>query len=271
MSNLGKLLALQAGAKKKESTNESHAKDQSPVREPTSPENTGGIDAAAHESVELPSVDSPAPAPAPAADKPAIKAGGFKLTNKLAGIGNRNAGSVPATPANIPARPTSSSTPAPDSGASDVAEFGLADLAGFDAGSVNEVRSDTLSWFEDEIEATAPDRPLDPDLTTQQLGFVESLDNIYQVLNDPELFGQSVRIIMMELQENPEYIKLIQDQDVHVMIRAMRNTMGMARIKKQEKSRKAGTGTRKAAQKKSRVSEADLSILNSLLGGAVDD
>lgn len=270
MSNLGKLLALQAGAKKKESTSESPTKDQPPVREPASSKDSDGVDAPAHESVELPHADSPAPDSAPAADKPAIKVGGFKLTNPIAGSGNRNGGSVPATPKAVPEQP-GSSTPASDSGSTDVVEFGLADLAGFDAGSVNEVRSDTLSWFEDEIEATAPDRPLDPDLTTQQLGFVESLDNIYQVLNDPELFGQSVRIIMMELQENPEYIKLIQDQDVHVMIRAMRNTMGMARIKKQEKSRKAGTGTRKAAQKKSRVSEADLSILNSLLGGAVDD
>jgi len=149
--------------------------------------------------------------------------------------------------------------------------FDLADLAGFDAGAVNEVRESSLSWFDDEIEATAPDRPVDPDLTTQQIDFVGSLDNIYQVLNDPEMFGQSIRIIMMELQENPEYIKLVQDQDVNVMIRAMRSTMGMARIKKTEKKAKAGTKTRAAAQKKSRVSDADLSVLNSLLGGFDDE
>ena len=125
-----------------------------------------------------------------------------------------------------------------------------------------------MSAFLDEIEATAPDRDLPADLESAQLMFVEQLDGIYQVLNDPEMFGQSVRVIMMELQENPEYIKLISDQDVHTMIRAMRNTMGLARIKKQAKSRKS-TGTARA-KKAGAVSDDVMNLLDSL-GGMDDD
>jgi hypothetical protein len=143
----------------------------------------------------------------------------------------------------------------------------LDDIAGLDESSTPAIahgERETASGFMDEIEATAPDRDLPADLESNQLIFVESLDNIYQVLNDPELFGQAVRVIMTELQENPEYIKLISDQDVHTMIAAMRNTMGLARIKKQSKSRTAkNTST---AKKKGAVSDDMMRLLDSLGG-----
>jgi hypothetical protein len=82
------------------------------------------------------------------------------------------------------------------------------------------------------------------------------------------MFGQSVRIIMIELQENPEYEKLLSDSDVHTMIRGMRRTMGLARVRKQEKSRKAGTN--KNARKTSGVSDSAMNLLNSLMGGGDD-
>lgn len=140
------------------------------------------------------------------------------------------------------------------------------DLAGFDESitPVIESREAGQVAFLDEIEATAPDRDLPADLKSQQLMFVEQLDGIYQVLNDPEMFGQSVRVIMMELQENPEYIKLISDTDVHTMIRAMRNTMGLAKIKKQSKQRKAGATSR--AKKAGAVSDDVMNLLDSLGG-----
>lgn len=144
-------------------------------------------------------------------------------------------------------------------------DFSLDDLAGLDESSTPALV--TGSGFPDEIEATAPDRDLSPDLEAGQLGFIESLDNIYQVLNDPEMFGQSVRLIMMELQENPEYIKLISDQDVHTMIAAMRNTMGLARIKKQAKSRTAKNTT--AAKKKGSIDDSTMAVLDAL-GGDYD-
>lgn len=171
-----------------------------------------------------------------------------------------------STPASPPRKPVAEAAPEkPNVVESD--SFSLDDLASFDAGSIEPIReSATRQGFIDEIEATAPDRELPTDLSAQQLGFVEQLDGIYQVLNDADMFAQSVRVLMIELQENPEYIKLVSDQDVHTMIRGMRNSMGLARIRKQEKSRKAGTKTKTAAQKKSRVSDDVMDLLNSLGG-----
>lgn len=149
-------------------------------------------------------------------------------------------------------------------------EFSLEDLAGLDASTIEvETRNQEASGFEDEIEATAPDRDLPPDLTAEQLSFVESLDGVYQVLHDPELFGQAVRLVMMELQDNNEYEKLLADSDIHVMIRGMRRTMGLARVRKQEKGRKAGTN--KNAKAKAGVSDKDMALLDSLMGGGSDD
>jgi hypothetical protein len=96
------------------------------------------------------------------------------------------------------------------------------------------------------------------------LAFVESLDGIYQVLHDPEMFGQAVRMVMLELQENNEYDKLLADSDIHVMIRGMRRTMGLARVRKQEKSRKASTN--KNARTKSALADKDMALLNMLMG-----
>jgi hypothetical protein len=147
--------------------------------------------------------------------------------------------------------------------------FSLEDLAGMDAGSIAPIASSVEdSGFPDEIEATAPDRELPADITAEQLSFVDSLNGIYGVLHDSEMFGQSVRIIMIELQENPEYEKLLSDSDVHTMIRGMRRTMGLARVRKQEKSRKAGTN--KNARKTSGVSDSAMNLLNSLMGGGDD-
>lgn len=221
------------------------------------------------EHSDAPSVDELPPADATPPKPVAPRLTGLNLLGKLGGV--RPAASKPTTPS-LAKAVASAADDTDDSGSNDGAVFGLADLARFDASdapvAVDPLQASQSSWFDDEIEATAPDRILEPDLTAQQLDFVESLDGIYQVLNDPEMFGQAIRIIMMELQENREYMKLIQDQDVHVMLRAMRNTMGLARIKKQEKSRTKGSGTAKAGRaKKSSVSEADLGLLDAIMGG----
>lgn len=152
--------------------------------------------------------------------------------------------------------------------------FDLADLAAMDAGSIDATQpreQTTISGYFDEIEATAPDRDLPADLTQQQRLFIESLDGIYQILHDAELFAQSVRNVMIELDENPEYTKLISDHDVHTMIRGMRNSMGMARIKKQEKSRKGGTGRAASKSKGKAASSEALSILDKMMAGMGDD
>lgn len=218
-----------------------------------------GADASQPESI--PSGEAPAPAPE--------KKGGLGLN--LLGAG-RAVGkpSVPVNAGRAVQGNGGGAATVRDSESDDGAIFGLADLAGFDATDDSAPsRPELTSGFADEIEATAPERAITPDLTGQQMGFIESLDSIYPVLHDPDLFGQAVRIIMLELQENPEYKKLISDQDVHTIIRGMRNTMGLAKIRKQEKSRKAGGGgtAKKGRASKSQVSDDDMALLDALMGG----
>ena len=191
-------------------------------------------------------------------------------TAKPKGLGLKLAGKAGAPRAAQPAKPRTQEPQAvPPVSESLGGEFSLEDLAKLEAGSI-EVE-DSLpqgSGFEDEIEATAPERALAPDLTAEQLAFVESLDGIYQVLHDPELFGQSVRMVMIELQEHNEYEKLLADSDIHVMIRGMRRTMGLARVRKQEKTSKARTN--KNARTKAGLADKDMALLNMLMGDGDD-
>ena len=137
----------------------------------------------------------------------------------------------------------------------------LDNLGSFDLSDADEPEvSEEFAGFFDEIEATAPDRELPEDMTPDMEAFVENLNSIYLILNDSDMFAQSIRTIMMELQENPEYEKLISDQDVHVMIRAMRNTMGLARIRKQQKSRKPGVSKSRAPSKKQALMDKALGL-----------
>lgn len=186
---------------------------------------------------------------------------------KPKGLGLNVAGSFKKPTAPVPTKTPASAKPKPKA---DDGEFSLEDLAAMNASDIPSAGSDADdSGFPDEIEATAPDRDLPPDLLPEQLAFVESLDGIYGVLHDSEMFGQTVRMVMIELQENPEYEKLLSDSDVHTMIRGMRRTMGLARVRKQEKSRKATTN--KNARKKAGVSDDAMALLNSLMGGSDDD
>lgn len=75
------------------------------------------------------------------------------------------------------------------------------------------------------------------------------LNGIYEFFYDPEMFGGMIRQIMQELQEHPEYSKMIVDEDVHTLMRGLRESMGMAKIKKAEKS-KGGGRTGKALTQK---------------------
>lgn len=148
-----------------------------------------------------------------------------------------------------------------ESNALDIPASGLslADLDSFEGSGVVEFRPQ----YSDEVPATAPTRELPEDLDETQKSFVMLLNGIYSVLYDPELFGQMVRNIMSELQENPEYEKLLADEDVNAMMRGLRESMGMAKIKKAEKT-KGGGRTGKAAVVKA-------SALASTIDGMFDD
>lgn len=155
---------------------------------------------------------------------------------------------------NIPAaKPTPVATAIPD-------DLDLSALASLDTSEIpaTEASGSNAMQFPDEIEATAPVRELPEDLTAQQVQFVESLDTIYSVLHDPDMLGQSIRMVMQELQENPEYTKLISDHDVHTMIKSIRNVMGIAKIRKDEKK------TRSPGKKSSASSKFDADTMAQL-------
>lgn len=228
-------------------------------------------DSQAQPSADAPEPDSVSPAGESAPEAPAKV--GKRLGLNLVGAG-RAVGSTARAAAKNGAAKNRSDAPVHqrDSGTDDSPVFGLADLAGFDASDETAPeKSYSDERFLDEIEATAPERAITADLTPQQMSFIESLDSIYPVLHDPDLFGQAVRVIMLELQENREYKKLICDQDVSTMIRGMRNTMGLAKIRKQEKSRKSGNASNKSSRKKSAVSDDDMALLDQLMGGGSFD
>src|SRR3546814_1170370 len=77
------------------------------------------------------------------------------------------------------------------------------------------------------------------------------------------MLGQSIRSVMQELQENKEFIQLVSDHDIHTMIKAIRNVMGVAKIRKEEKSskRKTGGAKRTASSKRSEEHTSELQSL----------
>lgn len=122
----------------------------------------------------------------------------------------------------------------------------LDSLADMDISDINEQSTPhPLHTFDDEIPCTAPERDLPEDLTEGQRQFVAQIDSIYEIMHDPELFGNMVKIIMQEMNENPDYVNLMADDDVHALIRGLRSSMGLAKIKKAEKSVK-GRAAKKA-------------------------
>lgn len=224
---------------------------------------------------EVPSVE-PAPTPAPTAEsKPSVP---LKTGLKLGALRSPASSAVseskaPATPLKLGGLPKAEPAKQPVA-ASISDDLDLSSLAALDTSEIpaSEVRESSAMQFPDEIEATAPIRELPEDLTAQQLTFVESLDTIYEVLHDPDLLGQSIRMVMQELQSNPEYTKLVSDHDVHTMIKSIRNVMGITKIRKDEKSAKRGTGGRKSSAS-SKFDDDTMAQLDAMMAGskAFDD
>lgn len=116
------------------------------------------------------------------------------------------------------------------------------------------------SQFDDETPATAPTRELPDDLDASHLQFVELIDNVYGLLHDTELLANVIKSIMTELQTHPQYMKLVSPTDVRTWVRAMRNGMGLARVKKQEKKEKTSTRKTKVADAEWDATIAELGI-----------
>lgn len=120
-----------------------------------------------------------------------------------------------------------------------------------------------VTYFADETPAIKPTRELPEGVTKEQLGFVENLDTIYEVIHDADLLGGVIRNIMIELKSQPEYTKLMAPDDFRTMVRGMRESMGLARVKKQESKAKKSGGTRKSKA----LDDDVMAGLDDILGG----
>ena len=97
------------------------------------------------------------------------------------------------------------------------------------------------SQFADELPASAPARQLPEDIDKSGIQFVALCDQVYGLVDDPELLGNVIRGIMVELKSHPQYMKMVSKDDVRLWVKSMRDSMGLARIKKQEKKTTRGT------------------------------
>jgi hypothetical protein len=173
--------------------------------------------------------ESPKPA-APVQAGPAVSKG-------LAFLGAVKAAAPDAAPAASESKPVPAPapTPAKPGGFTTLAELEDSESPGGSAGFV--------SRFADQIDATAPIRELPADLSEQAKSWLAQMDSIYSILHEPEMLGNVVRNIMEELAAHPEYRQLIHPKDSNTIVRAMRDAMGLARIKKEEsKSKRRGSG-----------------------------
>jgi hypothetical protein len=141
----------------------------------------------------------------------------------------------------------------------------LDDLDNIDLSGIEAIGDEDAprSQFADETPAQAPTRELPEGLDKQARAFIDLIDGVYGMLHDPEFLGQVIRNIMIELKENPQYVKHICDDDVRVWIRTMRDSMGLARVKKLESKAKRGSGGASKA-KSSKVDDDMMSDLASL-------
>lgn len=138
--------------------------------------------------------------------------------------------------------------------------FDLDDIANLDVSDMDESR-DSRSTFPDEIGATEPipERFIPEGADEQMRSFVSLMDQVYTIGHDPQLLGNVIRSIMIELQRNPHYINsdwkksLVQPDDVRVWIRNMREVMGLAKVAKAEAKAKRGNGRKKKEQSSSEM------------------
>lgn len=133
-------------------------------------------------------------------------------------------------------------------------DFSLDDLADSMVGDADSAR-ETRSQFDDETPAQKPTRELPEDCDQGLRAFVELIDSVYAILDDPELLGNVIKSLMIELKSNPQYMQQVCDEDIRTWVRAMRNHMGLARLKKTEAKEKRAKG---GAKGKSSKVDADM-------------
>lgn len=161
----------------------------------------------------------PATTPAPVA--------GFKL-----GAG-RNAPPNPSTPSANASQPTAAAESNADTQAAE---------------SVTPHAEALPPAFPDHTPATLPQRDVPADVSESVQRFVESLNHLHTLTPEPELATSAIRGIMIELKSNPQYIKHVSPDDVRVIVQMMRETMGLAKITKEQKASKRRSSNVKVAE-----------------------
>lgn len=129
-------------------------------------------------------------------------------------------------------------------------DFNLSDLVNLDV-TETPISQPTrkVSQFDDETPAVKPTREFPADADKSLLQFIDLIDGVYEILGDPELLGNVIRSIMIELKTYPQYMKMVAKDDVRQWVRAMRDSMGLAKIKKAEKSQGRKPGASKGSSK----------------------
>lgn len=94
-----------------------------------------------------------------------------------------------------------------------------------------------------------PPRDIPSEATAQQLEFIQQLDSIYGLVHDAPLFSQVIRNLMLEMKEDQALAEFISDSDIRVMVRGMRESLGVARMQKQARAKAPTAKSRKTGVK----------------------
>lgn len=86
-------------------------------------------------------------------------------------------------------------------------------------------------------ESPAANSPLDlkPEVAERMKMFTDSLDTLRAAFDDVELMPQIVRQIMLDMQETPEFLEMLSDKDINLMMDSFYKTMAIARASKEKK------------------------------------
>ena len=101
---------------------------------------------------------------------------------------------------------------------------------------------DEIAPLEGESNAVEDAKSLPEGIDEQQIAFVESLRSLEACFEDVDLVPQIIRTILVSLQEHPEFIEMLSDENRHQMMKGTYKAMGIARASKAKKvSKKSPT------------------------------
>lgn len=85
--------------------------------------------------------------------------------------------------------------------------------------------------------------------------FLDNMHSIPELYENPEILSSQIRSIMEDLQDNPHFIDHICVEDIGLMVRGMREALGVAQIKKSAAKSKRTGSTSKSSVMKNAMSE----------------